>query len=176
MADTAGATLHFKARWLKKSDFLSVTNLDREIFDHPWKRSTMDEVIQCRNNLCIVVEHEGAIVGFSIFDIHRDRFYILKIGVSRPFRRLGIGTELMNFLKSNLNEVRNKIEMDVREGLAFEGGVKFFKTHDLVSSCVNRDFFKVFDDGDQEPSHVEDSINFLMSPRLAAVSQLEAAA
>jgi ribosomal protein S18 acetylase RimI-like enzyme len=162
MADTERATEHESVRWLNSGEFETLLALDREIFEHSWHRNTMDEIVNLRTNLCAVVDDEtGTPVGFVIFEVQGDRFYVLKMGVSKDHRRAGYGEELLQFITDRMTPRRNKLEMDVREGLALDSH-GFFTSYGFKATGVHADFFKVFTIDSEEPCHVEDSYNFVM--------------
>lgn len=163
MADAQCAMKHKESvRWLRDGEFEILVEMDSAIFSRPWLRSTMDEIVNKRNNLCAIVEDiQGDPAGFIIFEVQGDRFYVLKMGVLDGQRRSGLGRELLQFLTDRMTINRNKIEIDVREELALDAH-KFYTGFGFKATGVRSDFFKVYDRDPEEPSHVEDSYNFVL--------------
>ena len=169
MSTTDGAMKHpITLRWFKKEELDALVAADETIFRHPWKRDAMKEVVVTNNNLCLVAEAGEEILGFLIFEIQRDRFYILKMGVIPGKRQKGVGTALLNYLRERLSGARTIIETDVRESLALVGeAYKFYQKHGFKGAGMDHEFFKVYAENADEPSHVEAAIKFVASREAA---------
>lgn len=54
------------------------------------------------------------LIGYNIYEYHKDRYNILRLAVHPAFRRMDVGTRLVQHLIKKLN-IRNRILIDVRE-------------------------------------------------------------
>jgi GNAT superfamily N-acetyltransferase len=71
--------------------------------------------LKLNNYIGVVAEKWGRMLGFTVRSIHKHGIVIANMAIDPEFRRLGIGTELIDHAKCNLNERRNRIEVWLRE-------------------------------------------------------------
>lgn len=84
-----------KYRLMEKKDVPSVFKVDQECFKHHWTEKSYEDE---SNNLLahyIVAEHEEEIIGFGGFWSVIDEAQITNIGVSKAFRKQGIGQKIL---------------------------------------------------------------------------------
>lgn len=103
-------------RWMIRRDMPSVLEIEDRSFEFPW---TEDEFIRClRQRDCIgmVAERSEQVVGFMIYELHKNRIHILSFAVHPDFRRNGIGSAMVDKLITKLAyQRRNRIMLEVRE-------------------------------------------------------------
>jgi len=64
----------------------------------------------------MVAEHEDQVVGFMVYELHKNRIHILNFAVSSEFRRLGVGSQMVDKLVAKLSsQRRSRILLEVRE-------------------------------------------------------------
>ena len=64
----------------------------------------------------MVAEHDDQIVGFMIYELHKTRLHVLNFAVARQYRRLGVGTQMLEKLVAKLShQRRSRILLEVRE-------------------------------------------------------------
>lgn len=101
-----------KTRYITKSDLNKIGEIDQENKDDIVKLLTGQEII----NGMVAVNEVDDIMGFSIYSLENpDTFAILYLVVDKNFCRKGIGTEIIDRMKSKLNEKRNILEYEIPE-------------------------------------------------------------
>ena len=71
-------------------------------FEFPWQE---DDFVCCRrqrNCLGLVAEHDGKIVGFMIYELHRTSLHILNFAVDVQLHRRGVGAAMVDELIGKL--------------------------------------------------------------------------
>lgn len=103
-------------RWMIRRDMQSVLEIEHDSFEYPW---TEDEFIRClRTRDCIGMAAliEEAVAGYMIYELHPNRIQVLTLAVAPKHRRSGVGTAMVEMLKSCLAyQRRNRISLIVQE-------------------------------------------------------------
>jgi ribosomal-protein-alanine N-acetyltransferase len=88
----------------------------------------------------MVAEHDDRVVGFMIYELHKNKLHVLNFAVAKELRRRGVGTQMLNKLVGKLsNQRRTRILLEVREtNLAAQ---LFFKGASFRAVSVLRDFY-----------------------------------
>jgi ribosomal-protein-alanine N-acetyltransferase len=128
-------------RWMIRRDMPSVLAIESGSFEFPWSE---DEFIRClrqRNCIGMVAELNEQVVGFMVYELHKNRLHILNFSVHEQFRRNGIGAAMVEKLISKLSyQRRSRIMLEVREtNLSAQ---LFFKSLDFRAVSVLRDFYE----------------------------------
>lgn len=64
----------------------------------------------------MVAEHEGRVVGFMIYELHRTRIHVINFAVGGLYQRLGVGSQMIAKLIAKLTvQRRSRIVLEVRE-------------------------------------------------------------
>ncbi len=64
----------------------------------------------------MVAEHDNRVVGFMIYELHKTKLHILNFAVAPAFRRLAVGTQMIEKLINKLSQQRRQeIVLEVRE-------------------------------------------------------------
>jgi ribosomal-protein-alanine N-acetyltransferase len=128
-------------RWMIRRDMPSVLAIESQSFEYSW---TEDDFIRClrqRNCIGMVAEQGDRIVGFMIYELHKNRLHVLNFAVAPEFRRGGVGRTMINKLLSKLsNDRRNRIMLEVRETNL--DAQLFFKELGFRAVSVLRDFYE----------------------------------
>ncbi|HHM13020.1 MAG TPA: GNAT family N-acetyltransferase, partial [Planctomycetaceae bacterium] len=99
-----------------RRDMPEVLAIEKAGFEFPWSE---DEFVRClrqRNCIGMVAETDEQIVGFMIYELHKNRLHVLNFAVHPAFRRRGIGRQMIEKLISKLSsQRRNRIMLEVRE-------------------------------------------------------------
>jgi [ribosomal protein S18]-alanine N-acetyltransferase len=142
-------------RWMIRRDMPEVLQTEQESFEYPWTEEDFLRCLRQRNCIGMVAEQGEKVVGFMIYELHKNKLHILNFAVHPPCRRLGVGAQMTAKLVSKLSSHRRtRITLDVREtNLAAQ---LFFRTQGFKAVRVLRSFYE--DSG-------EDA--FLMQYRLA---------
>lgn len=134
-------TAELPIRWMIRRDLPEVLSIESASFDFCWCEDDFIRVLRCRNCIGMVVEYRERVVGFMIYELHRNRLHVLNFAVHPDFRRSGVGRALVRKLASKLsNDRRNKIFLEVREtNLPAQ---KFFRECGFRAVSILRGFYE----------------------------------
>lgn len=103
-------------RWMIRRDMPEVLTIEGRSFEFPWSEEDFVRCLRQRNCIGMVAEHHERVVGFMIYELHRNRLHILNFAVHAEFRRRHVGEQMVRKLVSKLSpQRRNKIMLEVRE-------------------------------------------------------------
>ena len=140
MAAEPTQTTGIHIRWMIRRDMADVLGIENSSFEFPWNEDDFVRCLRQRNCIGMVVEQDDEIVGFMVYELHKTRLHILNFAVHQDQRRSGIGTGMVEKLKSKLShQRRNRIVLEVRE-TNLEAQL-FFKQQDFLALSVLRDFY-----------------------------------
>lgn len=128
------------SRWVAASNKAFVRPVVPDEFLDTTECWTEEDFICClrqRNNIGMVAETDDQVIGYMIYELHKDRLNIINFAVHPTFHRLGVGTAMLDKLKRKLSsERRNHLLLEVREtNLAAQ---MFFKSQGFMASDVLR--------------------------------------
>lgn len=127
-------------RWMIRRDMPEVTEIEQESFEFPWSEEDFVRCLRQRNCIGMVAEHEDQVVGFMIYELHKNRLHILNFGVAKEFRRCGTGTQMISKLIGKLSsQRRTRIMLEVRE-TNLEAQL-FFRAHGFRAVSVLRSYY-----------------------------------
>src|SRR5262249_41411108 len=75
-------------------------------FEYPWCEEEFLRVLRQRNCIGMVAELEERIVGYMIYELHRNKITVLDFATHPEFRRLGIGRQMVAKLVGKLSSQR----------------------------------------------------------------------
>ena len=142
MTDTlfAPTTLDVQIRWLIRRDMVEVLETEQQAFEFPWTEEDFLCCLRQRNCIGMVAEFNHRIVGFMIYELHRDRLQILNFAVNESYRRRGVGSQMVLRLVDRLSQQRRKeICLEVRESNL--PAQKFFRDRDFAAVEVLRNHY-----------------------------------
>src|SRR5690348_7870597 len=113
---TAKAQTRVHIRWMIRRDMPEVLAIEHASFEYPWCEEEFLRVLRQRNCIGMVAEHGEQIVGFMIYELHRNKIHVLDFAAHPEFRRRGVGRQLVAKLVGKLSsQRRNRIALYVRE-------------------------------------------------------------
>lgn len=113
--NTAAALLHI--RWGIRRDLPDVMRIERASFEYAWSEDEFLTCLRQRNCIIMVAERGDAILGFMVYELHRDRMDVLNFAVDPAHRRKGVGSAMVDKLISKLaGHRRERLVLRVREG------------------------------------------------------------
>lgn len=130
-------------------DVLGVIEIEQQCFGRrAWSESRYRSVMRSRSMLCMVAEintwdsriggARSAVTGHMVFEQQNRRIGLMRIAVGWSFQRRGIGTLMINRLKSRLScRGRHTIEIEVPE--TFLDAQLFLRASDFVAVGMDRD-------------------------------------
>ena len=137
---TTAKRIDIHVRWMLRRDTPEVLEIENHSFDNPWSEEDFIRCLRQRNCIGKVVEIDGQIVGFMIYELHKTRFHILNIAVHEAFLRRGVGRALINDrVKRMCATRRDRILLEVRETNL--DAQCFFRQVGFRAISVLRDFY-----------------------------------
>ena len=75
-------------RWMIRRDMPEVLQTEQESFEFPWSEEDFLRCLRQRNCIGMVAEQGERVVGFMIYELHKNKLHILNFAVHPQFRRL----------------------------------------------------------------------------------------
>ncbi len=127
-------------RWMIRKDMPEVLEIENSSFEFPWSEDDFIRCLRQRNCIGMVAEYDERVVGFMIYELHKNQLHVLNFAVRPDARRHGVGTQMVNKLIGKLSQQRrNRITLEIREtNLAAQ---LFFKRADFRAVSVLRDYY-----------------------------------
>ena len=154
-------------RWMIRRDMAEVLQAEQLSFEYAWTEEDFLRCLRQRNCIGMVAEHGEKVVGFMIYELHKNKLHILNFAVHPSWRRLGVGAQMVAKLISKLSSHRRtRITLEVREtNLAAQ---LFFRQQEFRAVRVLRGFYEdsgedaflmAYRFGDDPGDDVEESVN-----------------
>lgn len=141
MSQTGQEAACVHIRWMIRRDMTAVLEIETQNFEFPWSEEDFIRCLRQRNCIGMVAERDDEIVGFMIYELHKNRLHILNFAVSDEHKRCGIGQSMVSKLVGKLsNDRRNRIMLEVRE-TNLEAQL-FFKKLGFRAVSVLHDFYE----------------------------------
>ena len=138
--ETKPTSVSVHIRWMIRRDMPAVLGIETACFEFAWNEEDFIRCLRQRNCIGMVAEEDDQVVGFMIYELHKNRLHILNFAVHPAHRRSGIGLAMINKLLGKLShERRNRIMLEVRE-TNLEAQL-FFKSVGFRAISVLRDFY-----------------------------------
>jgi ribosomal-protein-alanine N-acetyltransferase len=137
---TSPAQTRVHIRWMIRRDMPEVLAIEHASFEYPWCEEEFLRVLRQRNCIGMVAEYGERIVGFMIYELHRNKIHVLDFASHPEFRRRGVGRQMLVKLVGKLSaQRRNRIALCVREtNLAAQ---LFFRVNGFRATEVLREHF-----------------------------------
>ncbi len=127
-------------RWMIRRDMPEVLDIEKNSFEFPWSEEDFIRCLRQRNCIGMVAEYDERVVGFMIYELHKNQLHVLNFSVRPDARRRGVGQQMINKLVGKLSQQRrNRIVLEIREtNLAAQ---LFFRKSDFRAVSVLRDYY-----------------------------------
>ena len=113
---TSPAQTRVHIRWMIRRDMPEVLAIEHASFEYPWCEEEFLRVLRQRNCIGMVAEYGERIVGFMIYELHRNKIHLLDFASHSDFRRRGIGRQMVAKLVGKLStQRRSRIALYLRE-------------------------------------------------------------
>lgn len=128
-------------RWMIRRDMPEVLQAEQMSFEFAWNEEDFLRCLRQRNCIGMVAEHGEKVVGFMIYELHKNKLHILNFAVHPAWRRMAVGAQMVAKLISKLSSHRRtRITLEVREtNLAAQ---QFFKKQEFRAVRVLRAFYE----------------------------------
>ncbi|GAB5405434.1 MAG: ribosomal protein S18-alanine N-acetyltransferase [Aureliella sp.] len=139
ISDSEQACIHI--RWMIRRDMPSVLAIEEASFEFPWSEEEFIRCLRQRNCIGMVAERDDEVVGFMIYELHKNRLHLLNFAVCPSARRQEVGSRMLEKLSSKLSsDRRNRILLEVRETNL--DAQLFFKSLNFRAISVLRDYYE----------------------------------
>ena len=127
-------------RWMIRRDMAEVLEIEQSSFEFPWSEEDFIRCLRQRNCIGMVAEYDERVVGFMIYELHKNQLHVLNFAVRPDARRRGVGVQMVNKLVGKLSQQRrNRIVLEIREtNLAAQ---IFFRNLEFRAVSVLRDYY-----------------------------------
>ena len=113
---TTKAQVRVHIRWMIRRDMPEVLAIEHASFEFPWCEEEFLRVLRQRNCIGMVAEYGERVVGFMIYELHKNKLHVLNFATHPEFRRQGVGRQMVGKLVGKLsNHRRTRIALYVRE-------------------------------------------------------------
>lgn len=123
-----------RINWMSRRHLNEVIAIEQASFPHPWDEETFIRCLRQSNCIGFVAEQKDRVVGYVIYQMHKNRLHILNLAVSTESRRQGVGTALIARLISKLTPLRMMIFTEVSEWN--DDGIGFLKACGFKATSV----------------------------------------
>ena len=128
-------------RWMIRRDMPEVLAIENRSFEFPWSDEDFIRCLRQRNCIGMVAEYDERVVGFMIYELHKNRLHVLNFAVRPEFRRRGVGNSMIRKLIGKLSDQRrNRILLEIRETNL--DAQLFFRDCGFRAISVLRDFYE----------------------------------
>jgi ribosomal-protein-alanine N-acetyltransferase len=137
---TTKAQVRVHIRWMIRRDMPEVLAIEHTSFEFPWCEEEFLRVLRQRNCIGMVAEYGERVVGFMIYELHKNKLHVLDFAVHPEFRRQGVGHQMVAKLVGKLSSHRRtRIALYVREtNLA---GQIFYRVQGFRAMEVTREHY-----------------------------------
>ena len=113
---TPKAQVRVHIRWMIRRDMPEVLAVEHASFEFPWCEEEFLRVLRQRNCIGMVAEYGERVVGFMIYELHKNKLQVLDFATHPEFRRMGVGRQMLAKLVGKLSSHRRtRITLSVRE-------------------------------------------------------------
>lgn len=140
MEATTDFEMNVHIRWMIRRDMPDVLGIETNSFEFPWTEEDFIRCLRQRNCIGMVAEYDERVVGFMIYELHKDQLHVLNFAVRPDVRRRGVGDQMVQKLIGKLSQQRrNKVVLEIREtNLAAQ---VFFRNLGFRATTVLRDYY-----------------------------------
>lgn len=97
-------------------DMSEVLAIENRSYESPWVEDDFIRFLRQKNCIGMVAKYDNRVVGFMIYEIHKQQLRILNFAVHPEVRRESIGCQMVEKLIGKLSrQRRNKILLEISE-------------------------------------------------------------
>ncbi|MFO0936409.1 MAG: ribosomal protein S18-alanine N-acetyltransferase [Gemmataceae bacterium] len=128
-------------RWMIRRDLADVMRTEVASFEYSWNEEDFLRCLRQRNCIGMVAEQGDRIVGFMIYELHKNKLNVLNFAVAPHVRRMGVGSQMCQKLLAKLqSHRRGKVTLAVRESNL--PAQLFFKEHGFRANKVLKAYYE----------------------------------
>ena len=127
-------------RWMIRRDMQEVLQAEQQCFSQSWTEEDFLRCLRQRNCIGMVAEAGDKVIGFMIYELHKNKLHILNFAVHPDYQRSGVGLQMAVKLIGKLSSHRRtRITLEVRETNL--SGQVFFRNQGFKAIRVLRSFY-----------------------------------
>ena len=140
MDATTDFEINVHIRWMIRRDMPEVLGIENGSFEFSWSEDDFIRCLRQRNCIGMVAEYDERVVGFMIYELHKDQLHVLNFAVRPDVRRRGVGRQMVEKLIGKLSQQRRtRVLLEIREtNLAAQ---VFFRNLGFSATSVLRDYY-----------------------------------
>jgi ribosomal-protein-alanine N-acetyltransferase len=93
-----------------------VLEIEKTCFEYPWQEEQFIQCLRQRNCIGMVAEYDDQVVGFMVYELHKNQIHVLNFAVALTHRHGQVGTQMVGKLVRKLSQQRrNRIILEIRE-------------------------------------------------------------
>jgi ribosomal-protein-alanine N-acetyltransferase len=139
MLEKAQLAIHI--RWMIRIDLPNILEVEKLNHKYPWTSEHFIKKLQKRDNIGQTVEYDDYAIGYMIYQLHRDKLHIVRLGIHPEFQRIGVGAQLIEKLKKKLTDTRRS-SLTIRIEERNNSALTFLTNLGFRAIRVDRDFYK----------------------------------
>lgn len=106
----------YHIRWMIRADMRDVLRIERDSHRYPWTEREFIDALRCYANIGMVCEKGERVLGYVVYQLHKQRLELLNFAVDPQFRRRGVGAALIRKMIGKLDvRRRGRIVLHVTE-------------------------------------------------------------
>src|SRR5690554_2820165 len=102
-------------RKMCRGEIRNVDSIEQRCFPNPWDREIFQRMLNNRSDYTCIVASNGCLMGYAIFRNHTHFIRIVRVAVLPEVRRMGIGSALVEYGLSRLDDVCWRLRATVFE-------------------------------------------------------------
>lgn len=132
-------------RWAIRRDIEEIVAIEAASFPDPWSEADFLYALKQRNCIGKVAEIDGKIVGFLLYENHKDKVTVIDMAIAPAWRRHGIASQFIWKTKTHVEKThRSEIWIDVSD--ANLGAQLFLRASGFKCENVLREHYENGDD------------------------------
>lgn len=141
MALLSNKSVEKTIRWLIRRDLDKVLDIEKNSFDSPWVEKDFLVYLRKRNCIGLVYEIDFTIVGFMIYELHKNYLEIKNLAIDPDQRHKNYGSDMIKRMQDKLNQQKRQfILLNVKESNL--GAHLFFQKNEFKAVKVIRKFYE----------------------------------
>lgn len=106
--------LDCQIRWMIRRDARCVQRIEELSFPIPWTKEDFECALRNRQTIGMVAESHERIIGYMVYELHRQHLRVVNFAVHPDFRRQSVGRQMIEKL-IRLATKQTHITLEVRE-------------------------------------------------------------
>lgn len=140
-----------------RRDMREVIDIEKRCFDHPWTEEDFLRCLRQRNCIGMVAEDGENVVGFFIYELHKQHIEIVNLAVHTEWQRNGIGSHMIAKLIGKLGSHR-RTRIIIRIGERNLDAQLWFRSQGFRATKILHNYFDGGDDAYEMQLAIKDEI------------------